>query len=290
MGFYTRLAMRFFREWAEKLLPYYTEVKTDLKRARMKFSLQEYLSVAILTSLIVFCVELPFLSVIFILLSQNILFSLIFSFTISVFLALTFFYAMMSYPKIVVKERERKLDRKLPFAAIYLSTIAGSKVPLHKTFEIFSKYTEYGEVTEEISRIVTDTKSFGMDINTALERAVDRSPSKNLKELLWGILSMNLSGGNVHAFLKEKAKTYMVEYRRKLYEFSQQLTIFIEIYLTAIILGAIFFTILSAIFGGISGVGGNIIALQFFLIFFFLPLVSAAFIIFIKGISPSGEW
>ncbi|MEM7825852.1 MAG: type II secretion system F family protein, partial [Candidatus Aenigmatarchaeota archaeon] len=127
------------------------------------------------------------------------------------------------------------------------------------------------------------------DVNTALERAVERSPSKNLRELFWGLLSMNRTGGDINLFLREKAKSFMTEYRRKLYEFSHQLTMFIEIYITAIILGAVFFTILSAIFSGLTGIGSNIILLQFLIIFLFLPVVSLAFIIFIKNITPGGE-
>ncbi|MEM5800883.1 MAG: type II secretion system F family protein [Candidatus Aenigmatarchaeota archaeon] len=281
--------MKYFGEWGEKLLPYYTEVKIDLKRARMGYSLQEYISVAILTSLIVFCAEFPMLCLIFVILSQNPLFSFIFSFTISVFFSLTFFYSMMSYPKLVIRERAKEIDKILPFASVYLSTIAGSKVPLHKVFKIFSTYSEYGYFTEEINSIVNDTETFGMDINTALERGVERAPSKNLRELFWGLLSMNRTGGDINLFLREKARTFMTEYRRKLYEFSHQLTMFIEIYITAIILGAVFFTILSAIFSGLAGIGSNIIFLQFVIIFIFLPIVSVAFIIFVKSISPGGE-
>lgn len=281
--------MRYFGEWGEKLAPYYTEVKTDLRRARMGYSIQEYISIAILTGLIVFCAEFPMLCVIFVIISQNPLFSFIFSFTISMFFSLTFFYSMMSYPKLVIRERAKEIDKILPFASVYLSTIAGSKVPLHKVFKIFSTYSEYGQFTEEIKSIVNDTETFGMDINTALERAVERAPSKNLRELFWGLLSMSTTGGDIHSFLREKARTFMTEYRRKLYEFSHQLTMFIEIYITAIILGAVFFTILSAIFSGLAGIGSNIIFLQFLVIFLFLPIVSLAFIIFIKSISPGGE-
>jgi CHASE2 domain-containing sensor protein len=89
--------------------------------------------------------------------------------------------------------------------------------------------------------------------------------------------------------LKEKASTFLEDYRRRLYEFSHQLTLYIELYLVAIILGSIFFTILTAIFAGIAGVKWDIISVQFFLIAFFIPLVSIFLIIFIKSVAPSGE-
>ena len=132
---------------------------------------------------------------------------------------------------------------------------------------------------------------FGLDVNTALERAVERSPSKLFKELIWGMLSTIRSGGDVSIYLKESAVNMVNEYRRKLYEFSHQLTIYIEVYLTSIVLGAIFFTILTSIMSGIAaGVdAASMIVMQFILIFGFIPLVSTLFIFMIKSVTPGGE-
>lgn len=130
---------------------------------------------------------------------------------------------------------------------------------------------------------------FGLDANSSLERAIDRSSSKTFKELLWGILSINKSGGDLNVFLKEKSKVLMEEYRRRMYEFSHQLTIYIEVYLTAVIMGAIFFSILTSIMSGLTGMGSESMMLQFVLIFIFLPAISAVFIILIRSATPSSE-
>jgi flagellar protein FlaJ len=140
--------------------------------------------------------------------------------------------------------------------------------------------------------INSDVEVFGLDINTALNRAVDRTSSKNFKEFLYGLLSLSSTGGDIHQYIKEKSKSLMAEYRRKLYEFSHQLMVFTEIYLTAIVLGAIFFTVLTSILSSISirsSGGGNAIVLQFLLIFIFLPTITAVFIILIKSATPSGD-
>ena len=65
--------------------------------------------------------------------------------------------------------------------------------------------------------------------------------------------------------------------------------LFSEIYLTAIILGTIFFVILTSIFSGISGAGTNMILLQTLIIFVFLPLLSLGLIVLIKSATPGGE-
>jgi flagellar protein FlaJ len=204
------------------------------------------------------------------------------------------FFVITYYPRIIIKEKAKSLDNDLPFATLYLSTVSSAKLPLHKTFQIFAKFSGYGEITNEVNFITNDVEAFGLDINTALQRAIDRTTSKNFKEVIWGLLSTIRIGGDVSIYLKEKARSFVDEYRRKLYEFSHQLTLYIEVYLTAIILGAIFFTIMTAIMSGMGGGGGfgvgmDTITLQFLLIFIFLPLISTVFIILIKSISPSGE-
>lgn len=289
MGFYTKTAMRMFNQLTDKILPYFFDVKLDLKKARIRISLQEYISSAILTSFLVFICEIVVLSFIFGLVFQSFLFGFVTAFTASTFLSVVFFYAYLNYPKIIIKERAKNIDSNLPYASLYLATIAGSKLPLHKTLEVFAKFSKHGQLKQEISTITNEIDAFGIDVNTALERAIERTPSKGLKELLWGILSVNRSGGNVDVFLKEKSKTFVAEFRRKLFEFSRQLAILLEVYITAVVLGAVFFTILTSIMGGISGGAGGVVVVQFLLIFIFIPLISVAFIVLIRTMTPGGE-
>lgn len=289
MGFYTKTAMRLFSSLSERFLPIFSDLKIDLKRSKLKVSVQEYLSVALLTCSLFFLLGLPIFSFFFGFVLKSFLFSFISSFTFSLFLTVLFFLAFINYPKFVISRRAKSIDNTLPFSTLYMSTLAGSRLPLHQTLKIFSKLSGYGEITKEINAITYDIEMFGIDTNTALERAIERTSSKDFKELLWGILSTNRAGGNLNEYLKEKSNTFMSEYRRRIYEFSHQLTLYIEIYLTLVVIGAIFFTILTAIMSGIAGTGSNIILLQSILIFVFLPLVSAIFIMLIKSATPGGE-
>jgi flagellar protein FlaJ len=289
MGLYTRTAFKLFSKLAENISDYFAETKTDLKLARIKASLQEYLSTAFFTSFLVFLIGLPFLSLILGYFLKNFLFSFLTALTVSLFSSVLFFYIFLQYPKFIAKDKSKNLEKTLPFASLYLSTISGSRLPLHKSLEIFSKFSGYGEIAKEVDLINQDMKMFGYDVNTALERAVDRSPSKSFKELLWGILATTRAGGDIVLYLKEKSKNFIDEYRRKLYEFSHTLTVYIEIYLTAIVLGAIFFTVLTAVVSGIGGAPGDIIVLQFFLIFVFMPVISILFIMLVKTSTPGSE-
>jgi len=289
MSFYTRTAFRYFGRYSENIAIFFPDLKSDIKKTKMRTSVQEYISTSILTTFLVFLAEIPLLSFAFALVFKSFLFSFITGFTVSVLLSVLIFFLFTQYPKTVVSERSKKMNSGLPFASLYLSTIAGTKLPLNRVFQIFGKFTKSGEIGEEVGMINKDMEAFGFDAHTALERAVERSPSKNFKDLLWGLLSTSASGGDVVSYLREKSKTLMDDYRRRLTEFSKKMMLLSEIYLTAIVLGTIFFVILTAIFSGVSTGVRSIILLQTLVIFIFLPLMSLMFIILVKSSTPGEE-
>jgi len=290
MSSYERIAMHYIDQYLEPHLNLFTDLKKDLKMSGMKKALIEYLSTAVLTCIILFVVELPIFSLIFSLLGLGFLFSLFMATTVSILISALFFILFVNYPKFVIKEKERSIEKSLPFAGIYLSTIASSNLPPHKIFEIFSRFEEYGELTKESKRIVADMEIFGLNVYDSLTRSVDRTPSKQLKDLFWTIISTLKAGGDLPTYLFEKSKTFLADYRRKLNEFANSLSIYLEVYLTALVLGTIFFIILTSVMSGFTGgAAADIVYIQFFLIFFFIPLISAAFIILIKAASPGGE-
>jgi flagellar protein FlaJ len=288
MSFYTKLGMKIFGDLAEKVASYFPETTSDLRKAGFELSAQEYFSVALLTSFLVFILQIIPLTFIISVFTAAPLFSFFSAFLLSCACLAFIFFLFLGYPKTIIRDKSKDIDRNLPLTTLHLYTISQTKLPLNGIFRMFKDFA-FGEIKKEVEKIVTDVDVFGLDVNTALERAVNRSPSRELKELFSGILSTNRAGGDLGAYFKEKASTFLDDYRRRLYEFSHQLTLYIEIYLVAIILGSIFFTILTAIFAGIAGVTWDIISIQFFLIAFFIPLVSSLLIIFIKGVTPSGE-
>ena len=289
MSFFTKTAMRYLDKHIQPHLELFTELKKDLRKSGLRKSLEEYLAMSIFTCIILFIIELPVFSLIFSILGLGFLFSFFLAITTSVLICAFFFLLFTNYPKFIIRDKARSIDRTLPFAGIYLSSIASSRLPPHRIFEIFSQFKEYGELNEEIKKIVTDMKVFGLNVYDSLERAVERTPSKELRDLFWAILSTLKAGGDLSIYLDEEAKSFLSEYKRKLNEFAHSLSIYLEIYLTALVLGTIFFIILTSVMSGFTGlVAENVLFIQFFLIFFFIPLVSTAFIILISSSSPGG--
>lgn len=279
----SKFAFRTFGEAAERIAFFFPALATDLKTSKLRYSVKEYVSLAIFYSCLAFVFSMPALSVVLTFFLLDFLFSLLSALTLSIFLAGATFLFFIYRPRLIASSLARRIDKELPFATLFLSTLTGGKFPLHKNFELFEKFGGYEQLGKEIRALNNDVRYFGLDINTALEREIERCPSKQLQELLWGILSTQRAGGDVSEYLKEKSRGFFEEYRRKLSEFSRSLTVYIEIYLTSIILGTIFFVVLTSVFAGMAGVAGQIVFLQFFLIFGFLPMIAFTFALLIKS-------
>jgi archaellum biogenesis protein FlaJ (TadC family) len=290
MSVLERMAMHYLSKHLDPHLELFSDLKKDLKRSGMQKTLEEYLSSSIFICMILFIIELPVFSLIFAFLGLDFLFSIFMAITTSLFISILFFLLFINYPKFIIRDRSRSVERNLPFAGIYLATISSSRLPPHKIFEIFSRFKEYGDIAYEVRRIVADMQMFGLNIYDSLEKAVDRTPSRDLRDLFWSILSTLRAGGDLTTYLREESRSFLDNYRRKLNEFSHSLAVYLEIYLTALVLGTIFFIILTSVMSGFTGIiGTNIIYIQFFLIFMFVPLISIAFIILIRTASPGGE-
>jgi archaellum biogenesis protein FlaJ (TadC family) len=98
------------------------------------------------------------------------------------------------------------------------------------------------------------------------------------------------TGGSLKQFLKEHSEKLMDDYERRIEEFSEQLSLLVEMYITLVIVGSIIFTAMSAIISTFaSGLSPSLIVnIQVAAIFFGLPMISGMFILIIDGMAPGG--
>lgn len=282
MTTYSRFCYKYFGSMLKPFKKYFLDIRADLKTAGLNFTLDEYLSTMFFTSLFTFLLEIVIMSFIF---------GLFFNPFISVSLATTLafslsgliFFLFYSYPKTLSKKRAENIDKSLPFAASYLSAISAGNVPPSFLFSTLSNFEEFGEVTRSAKNITRNIRLFGMNFTEAVKREAQFTPSKDFRELLWGINTSIATGTDLGTFLREKTDLLMSDYRRKIRKYSQDLSMFIEVYLTLIITSSILFVVLTSI---MAGTGFEVVSLQSFIVFIFLPIMSIAFIFLMKMRSP----
>lgn len=286
MTTYSRFCYKLLGEYIKPFKKYFLDLKTDLHEAGIRFTLDEYLSMAVFTAGLVFVVENIALALIFGLLTGNPISALLIGFTLSSAFAGGIFFFFYTYPTVLKSKIADEIDKLLPFAVSYMSAIAAGKTQPLYIFKSIADFSEYGEVARAAKNIVRNVEMFGMNFSDAVKREALRTPSKNLKEVLWGINTTLASGGDLRTFLHEKADVLMNNYRREIRKYSQRLSFFIEIYLTLIIAGSIFFIVLTSIMAATSGF--QIVSIQSFVVFVFLPVISIIFLILVKTKSPLG--
>lgn len=282
------IAFKFFGRTLEPYVKYFDSIKPDLLRSGLGLSLTEYVYAMVFACMLVFIIEFPLLVVISSFLLRNALLAFLFSLTASIFIMLAIFLAFYSYPAIIATRRKKAIEAALPFATTYMATVASSGAPPPSMFKVLAGFPEYGDVAVEAGKIHRDIEAFGMDVLSAMRKTADRTPSPELKELLWGLDAVIATGGDVAGYLHEKAKGFMAEHRRRLESFSRTLSLLIEIYLTVILVGSIFFVIMTALMSIFGGGALNLMLsfVQFLIIFIVLPGVSLGFIVLLKTITP----
>lgn len=274
--------------YALELVGYFEDLRPQLSKAGIEISLPEYISMMLFTVLVIASMTLTIGGAFFVLSSGfvGVLMAIIAAMVMSVITALGFYM----YPSILVSNRSSKIRDTLPFATMYLSTLAGTGTPLPEIFKNLGEVDEYGEVSKEAEKISRDIETFGMDVSEALERSANRSPSEDYKELMWGINHVMTTGGSLRDFLQQRSEKLMNDYKRRIEEFSESLSLLVEMYITVVVVGSIIFTSMSAIMSTVSqGMApSQIVGIQLVAIFFGLPLISAMFIIIVQGMSPGG--
>ena len=279
---------RMFRPIARRYAkPLFKDLQRDLERSGMRITIEEYFSELLLSEIIL--VPLSFFAA-FILTSLIIDDFALFigiSFLVSFFIGIGIFTFFYLNPSNTVQEREKKIDNALHFAVLYMATLATTGTSPFLIFKVMSSFKEFGETSKVALRITEEVELFGYDLPESLAKQADVVPSKNLSELLWGIRATIISGGNLNSYLNEKSKTFTNLFRRRLEEYVQTMSLFMEMYITVVIVGTIFVIVLSTIMSMMGGLIEQVQLIQTLFVGLGVPFVTTAFIILLKTISPT---
>lgn len=288
-SWYVQQADTYFSRYALLITDYFQDIKEDLQKADMSYTLTEYLSTALLSATIAFMIAAPMLSIVVGLAIGSVpglIAGLITGLFVGMFLAVGVFMGFYIYPSLQVSKRRDDINHNLPFATMYLSTVAGSGTPPAAMFKLLGQFEEYGEVSRESAKIARDVYSFGADLDEALTNAAKRTPSEKFKELLWGLNSVITTGGDLKSFLQQKTDAYMADYRRELDTFTDTLSLMVEMYITVVIVGSVFLMIISTIMSALGSGRTLVLGIQLATVTLLLPMAAIAFILIVKSTSP----
>jgi len=277
---YAQIANTYVEKLTIKLNNKYPEffepVCEALKPANIKLLSKTYISIMIFSTII----SLP----IFIGLSYF-LFLNIFKAIFLGFLGMIATFAVLyMYPGSVAKTRAKKMKNELVFAVPHMSSVAGSGAPPLQVFKLLVDSKEYKEIGEELKHILNYVNLFGYNLSTAIKVVAKDTPSKELKELLNGVVSIVETGGDLKKYLSDKADDAIRQYRIDQSKYLAQISTYSDVYTGILIAAPLLFIVTLAILERVSPqIGGFTVGtLASMGTFIVLPVLNIIFILFLE--------
>lgn len=283
-------AYRLLGEKANRFLPLFKDMDTGLHKSGMRMSFKPYVSLTLLTSLIIAVSTMlivPLILYFFLRIAffPSFLFGMGGGLLVGA-LTIICFYIYPIYRADIIK---RNLDDSMSFATGYLAILAGAGVPPNSMFRSLSKIPQNLAVIDESRIIVRDMELFGADTITALENASKRTPSEKFRELLEGFVATIHSGGNLMSYLMNRSRQHMKNKRIDLRKFSDTLGVLSEFYVTLLVAGPLIFVVMLAVMAMLGGGRLGILEpslLLMLLTYIGIPIGSIIFIIILDALSP----
>ncbi len=197
------------------------------------------------------------------------------------------FIAFYMYPTYRASGRKANIDENLPFAVASMATLAGSGANTLDMFRTIAHGNRYGEMSREALKIVSDVENLGYTIRSAMERAIERTPSANLRALLYNMISTMISGGDLKSLLLQQAEKVIDETKRRQEEALDALGMVSEAYSVILILGPVLALIMSVIMTMLLPSMATMMKLLQYGLLMLIPIGYAVFAIMTSAIKPN---
>ncbi|MBU3968369.1 MAG: type II secretion system F family protein [Euryarchaeota archaeon] len=193
------------------------------------------------------------------------------------------------YPAFQAGERKQSIDRNIPYAVTFMYALSRGGMNIIEIMRSLSKAENtYGEISMEVDVVLRDMDYFGSDLKTALNNLCEITPSDKLKDLMFNLLTVIDSGGNIPTYFRDKSEQYLNSAKIEQKGFLETLGLIAESYVTAFIAGPLFIIILGVMMAVMSN-GSN--TMIYAIIYGMIPIGSLMFVVMISIITPgsSGE-
>jgi flagellar protein FlaJ len=261
-------------------------IKGNLPKANIQITFRTYMSMMLLFALIAYFACLVTVILVLQIIHLSLLLTIAYVIFVPITIVITTILMFAFYPIQKAGTRKKNIETNLPFALTHMGAIAESGIPPYVIFRLISQFKEYGEIANEMGKIVRNIDSFGIDPLTAVKEVAEKSPSDDLKEILLGFVTTTESGGSLKVFLKSAGQQALFEWKIRRQKFAEQLSAYAEFYTGIMIAAPLFivalFSVLNQIQPNIAGY--NILDLMKLSIYLLIPAVNGGFLIFLKGV------
>jgi flagellar protein FlaJ len=275
---------------AVRFMPLFKDLDQTLQKSGLKINFKAYVSLTILSSLLVTLSVAVVLPVVLFFVSKMPVGSvLLFGFGGALFTCAFTVIGFYLYPVYHADKHKRELDDELPFTTGYMAILASAGVSPEKIFHSLSNLNVPLAASTEAKEVIKNINLFGLDVISALEKTSRRTPSEKFRDTIEGIISTIHAGGNLGAFLRGKFKTAMKLKKLSLKKYSDNLSVLSEIYVALLLTGPLLLVIMVSVMSVMGGGGLGIFSpdlLLSLLTYLVIPVCAVIFLIILDSTSP----
>ncbi|AKB76943.1 hypothetical protein MSHOH_0460 [Methanosarcina horonobensis HB-1 = JCM 15518] len=205
----------------------------------------------------------------------------------SIIAALTY-GLIMAYPPMKADSRKRAINAAMPHATAFLYVLQrGGGMTIYDIMKSLSKHSHlYGTTSREFGNIVRDIEYFGKDLQDSLWDAADRTPSEQFKDLVDGLISIVSSGGDITLYLKNKTDLYKSNANKEHKRFLDTLGLLAEVYITVFVVGPLFLMVILVVMNMIDNGGATNL---YILVYGAIPFGTTIFLVFLDMLTGDAE-
>ena len=271
------------------LYPRLGKLESTLKQSRIPIPYEVYVCSMVFFSLIAGLIGLTVGIVIALIVNiQPIAFAFILPIIAGAGMAQITFFILQMMPNINIKNRASKLVEELPHFIGYMATLATSGLSLEGIFKAIASEDTEEEIVKDAQFITRNIEVLGMDLVTAINDLIKRTPSGPYSELLEGAIITVQSGGDLKEYFIATGKVQLEEKKMALKKSTDSLGVMAEMYTIMLIVFPLLAVIMLSIMAIMSPTlaGFDLMTLMNLLTYVIVPFFGLLFLFMMDSMVP----
>ncbi|MBI5698203.1 MAG: type II secretion system F family protein [Thaumarchaeota archaeon] len=270
------------------LYPKLPRLSENIKQAMMPVPFEVFVASMVLSSIIASAVGFVITLIASIILNIEPLVAGLLAIVGSLGLGLMTFAILQVTPVLNAKTRLDKLKDETPHFIGYMATLCASGLSLEGVFKAIAQELSNEEIVKDARFVTRNIEVLGMDVITAVNDLIKRTPRGSYSELLEGAIITFKAGGNLREYFLATAKVHLEEKKINVKRSTESLGVMAEMYTILLIVFPLMAVIMLSIMAIMSpDLGGfDLITLMNMLTYVLVPLFGIVMLLMMHSMVP----
>jgi len=190
--------------------------------------------------------------------------------------------AALFYPKILVSQRKRELDNRFHLLVTHMTVLSTTKIDRMEVFRTLAKEDEYGELANEMHRIVELVDTWNQSLDDACRRRAKEVPSEAVSDFLERLAYTLGAGQSLDDYLISEQEQIIQNYTTVYQGTLDNLEVMKDLYLS-MVLSMTFALVFAVVLPVLTGTDPTLTVSAVIVMFIF---IQSGFFLAIRSMAP----